>query len=254
MTVHIQERKEVLWATIERPEALNAVDFEVMEALEAVVSRLEDEPKWRCFVLTGAGKKCFISGGDLEKFADLTTAEQAEEMAARMKRILERLEVLDCWTIAAINGDTYGGGCETLLAFDFRIAVEGSKFGLTQANFHLPPGWGGLTRLVEAVGRRQALRWLAEATVVDADQAMEAGLIDRVLPRVAIDTAISSLAKRLGGQDRELIGALKRGALRARELGRREAIEAELEAFGSLWAGEEHQRRVENFLNRKNGE
>ena len=251
MCVKIEERDEALWATIDRPEALNAIDYDVMEALEEVVDRLEDERKWRVFVLTGAGEKCFVSGGDLKKFADLTTCDDAAEMATRMKAILARLESLDCWTIAAINGDAYGGGCETLLAFDFRIAAEGAKFGLTQAKFHVTPGWGGLTRLVEAVGRRQALRWLGEATVVDAERALEVGLIDRVVPRIALHQSIVSLAERLGKQDRELIGALKAGALRAHEIGRKDAIEAELGPFCDLWAGEEHQRRVETFLKRK---
>lgn len=254
MSVTIEERDEALWATINRPEALNAIDYEVMDGLERVVDKLERERQWRVFVLTGAGEKCFVSGGDLKKFADLTTCDDAAEMATRMKAILARLEALDCWTIAAINGDAYGGGCETLLAFDFRIAAEAAQFGLTQAKFHVTPGWGGLTRLVEAVGRRQALRWLGEGTVVDAERAVEVGLIDRVVPRMALHQSVVSLAERLGEQDRELIGALKAGALRAREIGRKEAIEAELEPFCELWAGDEHQRRVEAFLERKTDE
>jgi enoyl-CoA hydratase/carnithine racemase len=254
MSVHIEERDDALWATIDRPDALNAVDYEVMEGLESAIDRLESESQWRAFVLTGAGEKCFVSGGDLKKFADLTTAEQAAEMAGRMKAILARLEALDCWTIACINGDAYGGGCETLLAFDFRVAAEGARFGLTQANFHVTPGWGGLTRLVEAIGRRQALRWLGEATVVDAERALQAGLIDRVVPRAALEQSVISLIERLAEQDRELIGALKHGAMRARDMGRTEAIEAELEPFCDLWAGDEHARRVETFLSRKDDE
>lgn len=250
MTLHVEERDRALWATIDRPEALNAVDYEVMGSLEAVLDRLESERKWRAFVLTGAGEKCFVSGGDLKKFASLTTCDEAGEMAGRMKAILARFEALDCWTIACINGDSYGGGCETLLAFDYRVAAEGTRFGLTQANFHLPPGWGGLTRLVEAVGRRQALHWLGEATVVDAERAAKAGLIDRVVPRLALEESVVSLIERLVEQDRELIGALKAGVLRARGMGRSEAIAAEMEPFCSLWAGEEHQRRVEKFLSR----
>lgn len=254
MTVHIEERDRALRATIDRPEALNAVDFEVMSQLEAALDRLEAERHWRAFVLTGAGEKSFVSGGDLKKFADLITCDEAAEMARRMKAILARLEALDCWTIASINGDAYGGGCETLLAFDYRVAAEGTRFGLTQANFHVPPGWGGLTRLVEAVGRRQALRWLGEATVVDAERAVEVGLIDRVVPRLALEQSVVSLIERLAEQDRELIGALKAGALRARDVGRSDAIAAELEPFCNLWAGAEHQRRVEKFLSRKEDE
>ncbi len=250
MSLIIEERGPVLHATVDRPEALNAIDFEVMGELEAAVGRLEDEPDWRVFVLSGAGERCFVSGGDLRKFAALTTADQAAEMAERMKAILDRLERLDCWTIAEINGDAYGGGCETLLAFDFRYAAKDVVFGLTQAKFHVTPGWGGLTRLVEAVGRRTALRWLAEQAHVDAEEAVSAGLIDRVLPRAGLAEAVNALAERVGRQEREMIGALKRGALRAREMPRSEAIEAEVEAFSKLWASEEHHRRVGAFLGR----
>ncbi len=251
MTVHVDERDNVLWATIDRPQALNAINFEVIDALEAVVERLEAEARWRVFVLTGAGEKCFISGGDLREFAELRTAEQAAEMARRMCSILARLETMPCWTVACINGDAYGGGCETLLAFDFRYAAEGVRLGLTQAKFHVPPGWGGLTRLVEAVGRTQALRWLGEASVVSDEEAVEAGMIDRIVTRAGLKQAIHALSTRLAQQDRELIGALKRGAMHARELGWTASIEAELEPFARLWAGEEHQQRVAEFLERK---
>lgn len=251
MSLELREEDHVLWATIERPDALNAIDYETMEALEGVIDRLEDERQWRAFVLGGGGEKCFVSGGDLEKFAELTTYGEAEEMATRMKAILDRLERLDCWTVAHINGDAYGGGCETLLAFDFRMAAEGVRFGFTQAKFHVTPGWGGLTRLVEAVGRRRALRWLGEAAIVNVEEALAAGLIDRVIPRLGLEEAVRSLVGRLVEQDRQLIAALKRGALAARELPRSEAIAAELDAFCELWASEEHQERVEAFLNRK---
>src|SRR5699024_4055418 len=115
---------------------------------------------------------------DMREFHSIKTAEGARAMAERMLSILARIEKLPCWTIAAVNGPAYGGGCEIMLSFDFRIAAEEATFGFTQGKFYLPPGWGGLTRLTERVGRSTALRWLGGARVVDAQTGLKANLID----------------------------------------------------------------------------
>lgn len=247
MTLRIEENGDVLTATIDRPEALNAIDFETMDELDAVVTRLEVE-SWRVFVLTGAGSKSFVSGGDLKRFAALETEDEAREMATRMSAILRRIEELPCWTIAALNAAAYGGGCETALAFDFRLASSRAKLGFTQVRFHVTPGWGGLTRLVELVGRPQAIAWLSQGAVLGADEAFANGLVHGVSHD--LEGATYALASRLARQDREFIAALKGGALAASRLGRDEAMAAELEPFCQLWAGDEHQRRVQQFLKR----
>jgi len=238
----------VLSALIDRPEVRNAVDFETMGELDVIVDRLENE-SWRVFVLSGAGHRSFVSGGDLKEFVKLENADQARGMAERMRGILDRLERVPCWTVAALNGSAYGGGCETALAFDFRLADSRASLGFTQSRFNVTPGWGGLTRLVELVGRPQAIAWLSQGTVISADEAMTRGLLHGVTHD--LDGAVSALASRLVRQDREFIGALKSGARDAVRLGRDEAMEAELEPFCQLWAGEEHRRRVARFLDEK---
>lgn len=248
MTVHVEHVAPVLLVTIDRPDALNAIDFDVMEALEQAVEVLETDRDLRAMVLTGAGDRAFVSGGDLRKFATLETRAQAAEMSLRMKAILDRFEAVDAWVVAAVNGVAYGGGSETALACDFRIAAETATFGFTQARFAVPPGWGGLTRLIEVVGKPKALEWLATTATVDAHQALHAGLVHTVVPSADLHGEALRFAERVSRNDRALIGALKTGARRASELPRGEAIEAELEPFVTCWTSDLHHERIEEFL------
>lgn len=247
MSVTVRHEPPLLWFTIDRPQALNAIDFDVMAKLEDTLDVVEKDAALRVLVLTGAGTRSFISGGDLRKFAKLKTREQVGMMALRMRMILDRFEALDMWTIAAVNGPAYGGGCETALACDFRIAAEHATFGFTQANFAVPPGWGGLTRLIEVVGKPTALRWLAEATIVDAATAERTGLVHEVVPGDRLESAVRAFCTRLARHDRPLISALKSSA---HSPARREAIEAELDPFVECWLSDEHQRRIDSFLER----
>src|SRR5699024_9833813 len=136
----------------------------------------------------------------------------------------------------------YGGGCEMMLAFDFRIASSKATFGFTQGKFYLPPGWGGLTRLVECVGRSTALQWLAEAKIIDAKTALNHQLINRIAAPGKLDDEALEWAQQITRNDRAFIKNLKQGAMRFSRA-RRKAIEAELEPFAECWESELHHRR-----------
>lgn len=137
-----------------------------------------------------------------------------------------------------------------MLAFDFRIGSPQSTFGFTQGKFYLPPGWGGLTRLVEQVGRSTALRWLAEAKNVDAETALKHKLIDRVAEDGRLQEETLDWASEITKNDRSFIKNLKQGAMRLTKA-RWKAINAELESFGEFWESDLHQQRVEKFLDRR---
>lgn len=248
--VKVEQNNSIVWARINRPKAHNAINFAVMDELEQLLSDIEADENIRALILSGSGDKAFISGGDIREFHTLKTAEEAKPMARRMLDILDSIERLPCWTIACINAPAYGGGCETMLAFDFRIASSKASFGFTQSKFYLPPGWGGLTRLVECVGRSTALKWLAEAATVDAETALEHRLIDELHPSEKLIPATQEFAERITQNDRAFINNLKRGAQRPSKA-RRKSIEAELEPFVEFWETKLHEQRVEKFLRRK---
>lgn len=241
MPVSFNKDSYVAKATIDRPDAMNAINFDVMERLEAILTDLEQDPNIRLFVLTGSDDR-FISGGDLKEFHSITDAEGARDMSIRMLNILERIENLKCWTLAAVNGHTYGGGWETMLSFDFRIAKASARFGFTQGKFYLPPGWGGLTRLSEVIGENLADYWLASQKVVNSKTALQAGLIQDLLADNEYELELEKLIKKLTLNDRTYIEYMKKRGKRK--------ITDELEPFTRFWESEEHALRVSGFLNR----
>ena len=246
--VHIEHLDDhVLRATICRPEVLNAINFDVMAGLEALIDELE-AGQVRVLLLRGAGERAFVSGGDLRAFAPLTSHQDALDMSQRMGQILARFERAPCWVVAQVNGDAYGGGCEIMAACDLRWTHQGVRLGWTQARFALPPGWGGLTRLVECVGRATALSWLAQASVVSAHEAAQAGFVDHVSDDAqALEREVTALAERLAKQPRALIQALKKGS---HSVSRDAQILAERAPFARAWASQEHHDRVQRFLAR----
>ncbi len=238
----------VRW-TLNRKEALNAVNYEVMSALELALESIEEDAGIRVLLFTAAGDT-FISGGDLRAFAELKTAEEGRSMADRMKSILSRIENLPCITVCLINGDAYGGGCETALAFDQIWLRDTAKMGFTQANFALSPGWGGYTRLIERVGATTALKWLSERRRVDADEGSARGLIDHVIPSTDYNDAVEDHIRAITHTDPTVLRALK-AVKRSFISSTRDSLMAfEATLFEGLWAADEHHARVERFNNR----
>lgn len=241
MPLQITREEYIVTATINRPKARNAINFELMDRLESLLDELERDDSIRLFILTGSGKS-FISGGDLREFHQIKDAEGAKTMTRRMLSVLGRIEALPCWTLAAINGHTYGGGWEMVLSFDFRAAGSEARFGFTQGAFYLPPGWGGLKKLNQTVGKNRALFLLASQQVITADEALQNGLIHKVFSQEKFSIELSSLKTLLTANDRAYINYLKQN--------QGKAVENEIEPFSKFWENKEHLKRVDDFLNR----
>jgi len=238
----IHKEPFITTAVIRRPDAMNAINFELMDRLEALLDQLESDNEIRLFVLTGSGNS-FISGGDLKEFHQIKDAEGAKRMTLRMIRLLERIENLPCWTLAALNGDVYGGGWEMMLSFDFRVASDQIRIGFTQGKFYLPPGWGGITKLSKVVGREQALYWLASNRVISSVDALSHSLIQEVFESDQFDSKLNEISKELTRNDRSYIEYVKRKDLKSPS--------DEVDPFSHFWESDEHLKRVEGFLNRK---
>jgi enoyl-CoA hydratase len=242
MSVIVKNEKYVTTASIDRPGSMNAINFEVMDKLETLLDELERDTELRLFILTGSGKS-FISGGDLKEFHQIKDAEGARMMSNRMLAILERIENLPCWTLAAVNGHAYGGGWEIMLSLDFRIAVSSAKFGFTQGKFYLPPGWGGLTRLSKTIGRELATFWLASQKVITSEIAHQSGLIQDLYEVDQYEENLELLKKQLTLNDRSYIEYMKRG--------NQQKSADEPGPFSKFWESKEHQNRVNEFLRKK---
>jgi len=243
MPLIVNKEKYVVTARVNRPESRNAVNFELMSKLEELLDQLENDNETRLFILTGTGDS-FISGGDLREFHGMDKADDAKIMTGRMLNILERIEKLPFWTLAVINGYAYGGGWETMLVFDFRVAVKDAKIGFTQGKFYLPPGWGGIQRLKNSVNLSLAMFWLASQKVISALEAKEAGIIHDVFNNEDLQSKTDQLKKNLTLNDKTFIKYLKQSLRSENQLD-------EIEPFSQFWESSEHIERVEKFLKKK---
>src|SRR5207247_5784127 len=156
----------VLLLTVDRPAARNALAAATMAELDALLAALPAREGVRCVVITGAGDRAFISGGDLKELENERSEAFATDLARRMRATLDRIPALPVPVIAAINGAALGGGAEVAIACDFRIAAEDAQIGFTQPLLGLLPAWGGVERLGAVAGRARALYLLTTGRVL----------------------------------------------------------------------------------------
>ena len=148
--VHLEKKGAVALVTLDRPDALNALNGALLEALDGAIDAIAEDAGVRALVVTGAGR-AFIAGADIGEMQSMTPLE-AEAFSASAHRIFARLEGLSIATIAAVNGFALGGGCELALACDWIYASEKARIGQPETKLGLIPGFGGTSRLVRRVG------------------------------------------------------------------------------------------------------
>ncbi len=229
--VRLDLQAPVALLTLDHPERSNALSGTMLAGLAEAVDRLEAWEDGIGLILRGAGLRCFCAGADLGLVgAGLDTPELAEGMAELMHELTARLRGLPLISVAAIEGAAVGGGAELCTATDFRVMSSEAHIRFVHARLGLSPGWGGGGRLVEIVGRQGALRLLAGARRVNAWQAQDLGLVDRICPPGEAESTARQLLNRYERLPRPSVRAAK--ALVARP-------EDELAIFLDLWGGEE---------------
>lgn len=249
--VILERNQYIAKITINRPEVRNAINEATMNELNRCLDEIENDESLRVVVLTGEGEKAFISGGDIKEFESLTTADQAREMSEKMRKILNRLEQLPIPVIAALNGDAMGGGCETALACDFRIAVEGTSLGFLQVKLGIITGWGSGPRLLNLVGRAQASRLLMFGERISSEEAQCIGLINQVVPRHQFLSTVEELAKSLSSSPPLAVRAFKLALKQWQEAPLHSSQEIETEIFSRLWVSEDHKEAVRAFFEKR---
>jgi enoyl-CoA hydratase len=181
----VEQRGAVTLVTLNRPQALNALNSAVLEDLIAAFAAFEADPSQRCAVLTGAGEKAFAAGADIKEMADKPAAAfYSEDFFSRWTSHLVKT-TRKPW-IAAVNGFALGGGCELAMMADFIIASENARFGQPEIKLGVAPGMGGSQRLTKAVGKAKAMEMCLTGRMMGAEEAERAGLVARVVPLASL--------------------------------------------------------------------
>jgi enoyl-CoA hydratase len=180
-TILVEQKGAVTLVTLNRPQALNALNSQVLDDLIAAFAAFEADPAQRCAVITGAGEKAFAAGADIKEMSEKPAAEFfAEDFFSGWTNKLVKA-TRKPW-IAAVNGFALGGGCELAMMADFIIASENAKFGQPEINLGVAPGMGGSQRLTKAVGKSKAMDMCLTGRTMDAAEAERSGLVSRVVP------------------------------------------------------------------------
>jgi len=169
--------------TLDRPEKLNALDPDMLRALEGHLDRLDTTTEARVLIVTGAGERAFCVGADIAAWAALQPIDMWRDWVRTGYRVLDRLARLRIPTIAALKGFTLGGGLEVALACDLRIAAEGIQLGAPEVKIGTVPGWGATQRLPRLIGVARAKQMIFTGERVTADQAERWGLVNEVVAR-----------------------------------------------------------------------
>ena len=180
--------------TVNRPEVRNALNRETwLELEDAVISAQKDEDI-KVLIITGGGEKAFVSGADINALKERT---MLETFIGENQSILNRLAALDKISIAAINGHALGGGCELAMACDLRIVAENAKLGQPEINLAILPGAGGTQRLSRLVGVAKAKELILTGELIDAQEALRIGLVNRVVPKGQAVLAAREMAQKI---------------------------------------------------------
>lgn len=240
----------IMCLEVDRPQVRNALDWEAMQSLAETIEKAHQQPDLRALIVTGRGPS-FIAGGDLKALHSSSTYQDGERLSQGMTRALERLEALPCPVIAAVNGPARGGGAEIALACDLRILEENADLGFVQISLGLTPGWGGGQRLLRLVGYSKALAWLASGRVLEANEALDHGLANAVVPPgQSLNYALES-ARRFAAHPAPAVAAVKNLLQAGLRLPAEQAARHEQALFPGLWASEPHLQAVQRYLNNK---
>ncbi len=249
---HLQLERDgaVAVVTVNRPQAMNALNVAAILELDALFADLEQDNSVGAVIVTGAGEKSFVAGADIEEIRDLDLV-SGKDFAARGLGLYSRIEKLHVPVIAAVNGYALGGGCELAMACHLRLASETAKFGQPEVNLGIIPGYGGTQRLARLVGRGRALDLLLTGRMISAAEAKEWGLVNQVIPPAELLPAARKLAVDLAAKPKLAVMAILEAVDAGLQLGLDQALQVEENLFAYCCGTKDKNEGTSAFLEKR---
>ncbi|MEM7214897.1 MAG: enoyl-CoA hydratase [Pseudomonadota bacterium] len=233
--------------TINRPDALNAVDADVMDGILSNTRKFDEDPDIGCIVITGSGK-AFVAGADIKEMHQKTYMDM---YLADKQSQWEGFANTRTPIIAAVNGFALGGGCELSMMCDIVFASEKAKFGQPEIKLGVTPGWGGSQRLTKAVGKAKAMDLILTGRMMDAEEAERSGLVARIFPAETLVEESLKVAAEIADYSAPSVMIAKEQVNRAFETTLAEGLRFERRTFYSLFATEDQKEGMAAFAEKR---
>lgn len=236
--------------TVNRPQALNALSSDVVEALDSALREVERNADVSVVVITGAGERAFVAGGDIKEMATMSPA-AARAYSERGHRLISSMEQMKKPIIAAVNGYALGGGLELALACDFIYASEKARLGLTEVTLGVIPGFGGTQNLPRLIGPNRAKELIFSGTQLTAQQARDWGIVNEVTPADELMTRVMELARAIARNGMLAVSVAKEAIVDGLNMTKANGLSLEGALFGLLFDSEDQKEGMRAFLEKR---
>jgi enoyl-CoA hydratase len=250
MLVLTEVRNQIAYITINRPQQLNALNKDTIEALHHGLDTADADPAVGVIILTGSGEKAFVAGADIKEFADFNIAEGGQLALHGQQTLFDFIEQLSTPVIAAVNGFALGGGLELAMAAHIRIASSNAKMGLPETSLGVIPGYGGTQRLAQLVGRGKANELIFTASMLKAEEALQWGLVNAVVEQANLMASCEEMALKILNNSPMAIAA----AIRCVNAGLTNGVNGyhvEIEEFGKCFGTKDFKEGTTAFLEKR---
>jgi enoyl-CoA hydratase len=245
-----ERRDSVAIVRLNRPEKFNALSREMIVALSEIFTNFESQSELRAVILTGAGETAFCAGTDINELSQVNE-DDARKVSERGQALCNQIESCAVPVIAAINGIAAGGGCELALACHLRLASANARFSLPETKLGIIPGYGGTQRLAREIGNGRASEMMLTGRAVEAEEALQIGLINRVANPNELLTEAEALAREISRLAPLAIRACLKAVTLGSDLPLAEGLALEAELFAALFATQDMREGTRAFLEKR---
>ncbi len=247
--IELEQRGHVGLITINRPEALNALNVQALRELDSVLDQVEAAEDLYVLIITGAGR-AFVAGADISEMSGFSAA-QGKAFGLLGSGVMQRIARFPGPTIAAVNGYALGGGCELAMSCDIRIGSEHAKFGMPEVGLGITPGFGGTQRLARIVGMSTATELVLTNRTINAQEALQVGLLNHLYPADEMLDQAFELAELIASKPQVAVRQAKQAIRIGTQMDMSSALAFEAEAFGLCFSTEDQKDAMQAFLEKK---
>ncbi len=241
---------EIGTLTVNRPKALNALNIETLQDLQKGIEEVKDHPEIKVLIVTGSGEKAFVAGADILEMKGMSPLE-ASTFSKLGNRTMKMIQDLDRPVIAAVNGFALGGGTEIALACDFIYASENARFGFPEVTLGVFPGFGGTQRLPRLIGKGRAKELILTGKMVNAQEAFQMGIVNRVLPLASLMEEVKKVAGQIAANGTVGVRLAKMVVDAGLNMDLEKACVLEYQTFGLCFSTEDQKEGMSAFAEKR---